>query len=129
LKKVKEFFKRTIWNLDIWVPLFQDMYSKEVAIQIRHFTQELFDLWRAFAFVQAFMEELEQERAIEGIKRVLPIRMGTAWVRAITIPTAPILFPTKRLHLSQIIQQVIPISCEKPFLLNEIKKHQTAQHE
>src|SRR5436305_1484401 len=62
---------------------------------------------------------------------VLSIRKGVVGTRmgASPTPIGPTLFPTKLLYHQQAIAQVILITCEKPFLLDEIKKHQTAQHE
>jgi hypothetical protein len=51
----------------------------------------------------------------------MPIRNGTRRSRSYACP-----FPT--MHL-ETIKQVIRVTCKKALLLDEIKKHQTVQHE
>ena len=67
-KKQQEPCKSTVWNLGVWIFVFELVLSEEIDPEMGHFPQ----LLCAFSFVQPLMEEVEQERLVGGTSRDIP---------------------------------------------------------
>ena len=102
-----------VGNLDVLAVAFgpfEFMHVEQAAVEIRDVAEQFFQVGRAIlaAFAEAFVEQAEQEVAVEGIELVLAL-----FLLAAVEPVA----------------EVIGVAVEETLALDEIDEHQAVEHD
>ena len=113
IEVVEDALEGFVGNLDVLAVafgLFELMHVEQAAVEIRDVAEEFFEVGRAVfaAFAEAFVEQAEQEVAVEGVELVLALFLLAA---------------------VEPIAKVIVVAVEEAFALDEIDEHQAVEHD
>ncbi|OQB92162.1 MAG: hypothetical protein BWX84_01071 [Verrucomicrobia bacterium ADurb.Bin118] len=105
---IEDALERAIGNLDSTVGLLDDVRLKKTAIQVGDAAEQVLEFRRAGLAAQPFMEQSQQEVAVERVKFIPPLFLLTA------------LEP---------VAQVMRVPIQKAFALDEIDEHEAVEHD
>ena len=113
IEVIEDALEGFVGNLDVLAVafgLFEFMHVEQAAVEVRDVAEELFQVGRAVfaALAEAFVEQAEQEIAVEGVELVLALFLLAA---------------------VEAVAEVIGVAVEEALALDEIDEHQAVEHD
>ncbi len=108
--------KRLVGDGDLRVSALQHMDIEQPPVEVGHVTQQAFNFGRMFPLAQAFVKELQQEVAVEGMELVFA-------------PFLPHAFESAGEVVGIAIELTWCLCIQEALALDEIDEHQTVEHE